>query len=190
MSSCTPMWVWVYSRGPFTYPSWWIQLVCGWSTFGCLAVFPRHKGRKTVSLFLLFDYLRALIFKPLRSMEYDCSWAMQLAETFLSRCFRFSRWGFMLTCRTTADQACFCTSQLCLWINNQFLKIFLLWTLQSSATIKNCMANRAPSSSSCYHRTGRGTLHRDDSSFLFDEMRGIQQLVSVHEVPTIDCANE
>jgi hypothetical protein len=41
-----------------------------------------------------------------------------------------------------------------------------------------------------YPRTGRGTVHRDDSSFLFDEMRGIQQLVSVHEVPTIDCANE
>jgi hypothetical protein len=125
MSSCTPMWMWVYSRGPFTYPSWWIQLVCGWSTFGCLAVFPRHKGRKTVSLFLLFDYLRALIFKPLRSMEYDCSWAMQLAETFLSRCFRFSRWGFMLTCRTTADQACFCTAQFFLLVNNQIQKFEL-----------------------------------------------------------------
>jgi hypothetical protein len=40
-------------------------------------------------------------------MEYDYSWAMQLAETFLSRCFCFSQPGFMLTFRTT-DQACFC----------------------------------------------------------------------------------
>jgi hypothetical protein len=34
---------------------------CGWSAWRCLAVFPRLKGRKNVSLFFLFDYLTGLI---------------------------------------------------------------------------------------------------------------------------------
>ncbi len=58
MSSCTPMWVWVYSRGrPFPYlASSFIrlQLISGWSNCGCLAVFPRLKGRKNVSHFYNF----------------------------------------------------------------------------------------------------------------------------------------
>jgi hypothetical protein len=48
-----PMRVWVYSRGPpFSYPTW-IQLFNGWSTCGCLAAFPRLKGRVKYSLFFL-----------------------------------------------------------------------------------------------------------------------------------------
>jgi hypothetical protein len=34
-----------------------IQLFSGWSTCGCLAVFPRLKGKKNVSIFFLCDYL-------------------------------------------------------------------------------------------------------------------------------------
>jgi hypothetical protein len=33
----------------------------GWITFGCLAVFPRHKGKKNISLFFLFVYWVALV---------------------------------------------------------------------------------------------------------------------------------
>jgi hypothetical protein len=42
----------------FSYPAWWIQLFSGWSTCGCLAVFPRLKVGKTFICFLplrLFD---------------------------------------------------------------------------------------------------------------------------------------
>jgi hypothetical protein len=46
-------------RMPFSYPTSWIQPVCGWSTCECLAVFPRPKGRKNFISF--FDYLVALV---------------------------------------------------------------------------------------------------------------------------------
>jgi hypothetical protein len=44
MSSCTPIWMWVYSRGPpFSFPDWRVKLYCGWNT--CGAVIPWLKGR-------------------------------------------------------------------------------------------------------------------------------------------------
>jgi hypothetical protein len=39
---------------PFFHPAWSIQLFCGWSSCGCLAVFPRLKGKKHSSLFFLW----------------------------------------------------------------------------------------------------------------------------------------
>jgi hypothetical protein len=53
--SCTPMWVWGYSRvwSPFSYLAWaWgVQLFSGrMKHCGSLAVFPRFKGRKNLSL--------------------------------------------------------------------------------------------------------------------------------------------
>jgi hypothetical protein len=74
--SCTPMWVWVYSRdwGPFSYrPSGGFNFSAdGCSTCGCLAVFPSHiKGRKNLSLFSLF----ALGYKSWQRTEYEYSWA-------------------------------------------------------------------------------------------------------------------
>ncbi len=57
----------------------------GWSTYsGCLAVFPRLKGRKHSSLFFLFDYFVALITDVMawRSTEYHYYlWASRLTET-------------------------------------------------------------------------------------------------------------
>jgi hypothetical protein len=58
------MWMWVYSRGPFSYLTWCLQLFIGWMEehlWICLAVFPRHKGRNNLSLFFLFGHLLALI---------------------------------------------------------------------------------------------------------------------------------
>jgi hypothetical protein len=69
MSSCTPMWVWVYSRGPpFPYLAWCIQLSCGLSTCRWMPgpawpYFPGLKvGQMYVSLFFFWwGYLVALI---------------------------------------------------------------------------------------------------------------------------------
>jgi hypothetical protein len=58
------MWVWVYSRShPFSYPAWCIQLYCGRSTCGCLAVyFPGIKvGKMYLFLFFLFECLVVLV---------------------------------------------------------------------------------------------------------------------------------
>jgi hypothetical protein len=51
VSSCMPMRVWVYSRGPpFSYPSWWIH----WSICGCLAVY--FPGLKVGQMYFLSSF--------------------------------------------------------------------------------------------------------------------------------------
>jgi hypothetical protein len=56
LSSCTPMWVWVYyheSEALFPNPPGGFNFD-GWSTCGCQAIFPRHKGRKKIYLYCSF----------------------------------------------------------------------------------------------------------------------------------------
>jgi hypothetical protein len=134
--------MWVYSRGlPFTYPSWWIQ-PCGWSTCGCSAVFPRLKGRTNSSLLSILPVWQfgGVDFKSICSTEYDYSWAMQLVETVIFPCLIiFLSQGSLNSSRVerlqqTADQACFRTSQLCLWENNQIQKYLNLKHLKQSET--------------------------------------------------------
>jgi hypothetical protein len=60
-------------------------------TYGCLAVFPRHKGRTHFSLFFfLFDCLAALIINRWIVTEYDYSFAMRFTQSgfyFLNNSF-------------------------------------------------------------------------------------------------------
>ncbi len=156
--------VWGYSRvwGPFSYPAWWIQLFSGWST--CLAVFPRVKGKKNVSLFFLFYYLlfvdvgykswrrgiipelgRLELFSLVifvysaRGPQLKFTFYFYFFFTFSSLYFYFFTfkigfpssenkrvgrgWGGGGFVRARpADQARFCTLQLCLWVNNQIQK--------------------------------------------------------------------
>jgi hypothetical protein len=46
-----------------------------WSTWGCLAVFPGHKGRTNLSIFFYFDCLVALFLlgQSLHGTDYDYS---------------------------------------------------------------------------------------------------------------------
>ncbi len=86
---------------------------------GCLAVFPRLKGRKHSSLSFLSDYGVAFIINRcgVRLFMGHAGLFSQLVETLSSCFFFFSQSGFFKiahACRTNADQACFCTSQLCL----------------------------------------------------------------------------
>ncbi len=98
------MCVWVYSRGrPISYPAWWIQLFCGWISFGCLAVFPRHKGRKTASLFFLFVYWATLVIN-----RFDSTNIPELGD-WLELFVVLTHWSFFCRSRKTADQARFST---------------------------------------------------------------------------------
>ncbi len=91
----------MYSRGqhPF-YPipsAGVIQLFSG-SNCGCLAAFPRNKSRTNSSLFFLLDNFGWRYFKSLcslRTMKYDYSWAMQLAESFYLAVFVFLSQGLL-----------------------------------------------------------------------------------------------
>ncbi len=159
MSSCTPMWMWVYSRGlPFTYLSsgGFNFSVDGWSTCGSLAVFPRLKGRTNrtnSSLFFLFDHLVALILNrcvvtlvatiipgPHHAAGWNCFLLL-----FLFNC----QSGFIkqLTCRTTADQACFSTSQLCLCVST--IKFRNIWTWNTWSKLQ--LEQFFPPRGSCRH---------------------------------------
>jgi hypothetical protein len=71
-SSCTPMWMWVYSRGhpffvpPLSHPLFRLvelnSSADGWSNCGCLAVIPRHKGRtKFISILIFCQFWVALL---------------------------------------------------------------------------------------------------------------------------------
>jgi hypothetical protein len=87
MSSCTPMWMWVYSREhPFwPYPvwcNWTLQWMDGATDRRCLAVFPRHKGRTTLISILSFGpFLVAFIIKSIVSTDNVYSWARRLTAT-------------------------------------------------------------------------------------------------------------
>jgi hypothetical protein len=124
MSSCTPMWMWVYSRGlRFTYrPSsgGFNFSVDGWSTYGCLAVFSRLQGKTNSFLLFLSDYWVALIINRCGVRLFLVGW-----NGFINCCFCFSQSGLMLTCRTTANQACFCISQLSLCVST--IKFRNIW---------------------------------------------------------------
>jgi hypothetical protein len=115
----------VFTRTPFSCQ---LTYFFGWSTFGCLAVFPRLKGRTNLSLSFLFVYLVALIINRgiVRSTiipELCCRWQelfssdsrfwFAICSTVLldSGVFVYSVRGFIqyLNCWTTADQACLCT---------------------------------------------------------------------------------
>jgi hypothetical protein len=141
------MWMWVYSWGPpFSHPVWCILLLCGWSTCcGYLAVFPRLKGRKNVSPpFFLFYYLVSLVISRYVVRGYDYSCARPLTGAVLSWSFNFVysvRVHYITHYWTTADQACFCTSQLCLWVNNQIPRILTLNT-SSEGQLENVMNYR------------------------------------------------
>jgi hypothetical protein len=85
---------------------------------GCLAVFPWLKGRKNIHLYPSFQTMEWRLL--LIVAEYDCSSAMQgysanrLKRFHLAVFVFLSQGSFKIACRTNADQACFCTSQLCL----------------------------------------------------------------------------
>ncbi len=123
MSSCMPMWMWVYSRGPpIPYPAWWIRLIfCGWSSCGCLAVFPRLKGRTNVSLFFPW-WLSAgdVDYKSLHSTVYDYSWARRLTvQLFSLAVFVDSvRVHWITHLQKDLRSGLFCTSPLFLLVNN------------------------------------------------------------------------
>jgi hypothetical protein len=97
VSSCTPMWVWVYSRvwwGPFFYPAWWIQLSSGWSTFGCLAVdFPGLKVGKIYLYTSLLTIWMALLVN--RDTEYDYFWVRPFDWNLFSLAFLLTQLGFI-----------------------------------------------------------------------------------------------
>ncbi len=78
----------------------------GWSTCGCLAVFPRFKGRTNSSLFFLFDCLVALIMNRdtvrSRIIPELCVWLelFPLAGTVFVYSIRLNnllRWGLFCT---------------------------------------------------------------------------------------------
>jgi hypothetical protein len=56
----------------------------GWSTYGCLAVHPRHKRRKNWSIFFLLDYLVWGECKSGRNTQYDYSRALTLTGNVFS----------------------------------------------------------------------------------------------------------
>jgi hypothetical protein len=142
------MWIWVYSRGHPFYPIL-LPGVLDFSTDGelvdgYLAVLPRLKGRKNISLFFLFDSLMASIITSYRvrlflsnAVDWNC-FHMPINFVFVYSVRLKSLQS--LICRTTADQACFCTSHLCLRVNNWIRKIFepsncnwkCLWTRGTS----------------------------------------------------------
>jgi hypothetical protein len=74
----------------FPIPTWWIRLIfCEWSTCGCLAVFPRLKGRSNVSLFSLWwlsvgdvDYKSLHSFL---SQAFDCATVFSCRFCWLSQ---------------------------------------------------------------------------------------------------------
>jgi hypothetical protein len=131
MSTCTPMWVWGYSRGR-PYLTWRIQLFSGWMDHLWMDAWPYFPGIKVGKIYLyssfLTDWWRWLLRDTLRSMIIPelCDWM----ELFPLAIF-FTQLGFIqkLICRTTEIRPEFCTSQLRLWINNQIYYYFFKFKL-------------------------------------------------------------
>jgi hypothetical protein len=117
--------MWVYSRGPFTYPSWWIQLFCGWSPFGCLAVFPRPKGRTNSSPSFFFDNLVVLILNRCgvwsTIIPGPCSWL----KLFHLAVFVFLSQGSCSRLERLQIRPVFVASQFFRLVNNQIQKFEL-----------------------------------------------------------------
>jgi hypothetical protein len=127
--SHSSMWMWVYSRGhPFTLS----RLVSfdssadGWSNFRCLAVFPIIKVGQNWSLLLSWSIL---LFERNRYVftEYVYSWGRRLT----CNCFLSPFWFCVLSNKGSLkisfverlqNQACFCISQLFLWVNHHIRK--------------------------------------------------------------------
>ncbi len=113
MSSCTPMRVWVYSRGlPFIYLSLLDStLLRGWSNCGWMpgCTFPRQKGRTNSSLFFPFVYLMALVIINRCGVIRNYSWVY------------IGRWlhGTLLELNST----------LVLLTRKGFVKYFVCWTI-------------------------------------------------------------
>jgi hypothetical protein len=136
MSSCTPMRVWVYSRGlPFIpippdigFNFSVDESDCGWIPGRISRYFP---GFKVGQIYVYSSFLTIWWrwFKLLRITNFipgPGSWMklFSLVFVFLSQGSLF----YFITCRTTADQACFCTSQLIsLWGKQSNSEIFELW---------------------------------------------------------------
>jgi hypothetical protein len=128
MSSCTPMWMWVYSRGHPLPPSRLVQFnfsADGWSICRCLAVFPRHKGRtKLIPILPFWQFWVALITN--RCVVTELTFIPELAvwlQLFSLSVLFFSvrvHWKSHLSnyCRS----GLFCTSQLFLWVNHRIRK--------------------------------------------------------------------
>jgi hypothetical protein len=87
MSSCTPMWMWVYSRGPpLPYPVWchWtLQRMDGATDVDVWLCFPDTKVGQNWSLFFIFGiFLVAFIIKSIGSTDYVYSWVRWLTAPF------------------------------------------------------------------------------------------------------------
>ncbi len=84
-----------------------------WSTCGCLAVFPRLKGRAKFVSILPLGVFDGIDYKSLRSTYSTIIPELgDWRELGFLMSFLLTQSGFfkLLTCRTTADQACFCRS--------------------------------------------------------------------------------
>ncbi len=115
--------------------------VDGRSTCGSLAVFPRLKGRTKLISILSFWLFVGVVFKSLHDgTEYVIPELVDYLEWFSLAVFVDSVIRVHeITHRTTADQArfVFCTSQLCLWVNNRMEKIFLNLNISSKSATRN-----------------------------------------------------
>jgi hypothetical protein len=122
--------------------------VDGRSTCGSLAVFPRLKGRTKLISILSFWLFVGVVFKSLHDgTEYVISELVDYLEWFSLVVFVDSVRIHEITHRTTADQARFvyCTSQLCLWVNNRIEKIFLNLNISSKSATRNFYDQEGPS---------------------------------------------
>jgi hypothetical protein len=121
-----------YSRGPpFSYipPGVWstFQRMNGWITCGWKpGRIPQAQRSANIlhPFFLLRLFLLVLIInhkarvRPIKSTDYDYSWAIWRLSVNLSPCnFFFIQW--FCICRTNVDQSQFRTSQPCLWENKE-----------------------------------------------------------------------
>ncbi len=124
---------------PFTYPSsgGFNFSVAGWSTCGCLAVFPRLKGRKNSSLFFLFDNLVTLILNRyvLRStiIPGPCSWL----KFFHLAVFVFLSQGLCSRVEPLQIRPVFVPRNFVCGFQQSNSEIFEIETLEANCNLKN-----------------------------------------------------
>jgi hypothetical protein len=109
---------------PFSYPAWaWgVQLFSGrMKHCGSLAVFPRFKGRKNLSLCSSFFYYLVVAV----ALIINRSWAMRLTETIFSCRFLgfLSQGSLKISFLLERLEIRHGFVQLCLWVNINQIKV-------------------------------------------------------------------
>jgi hypothetical protein len=126
MSSCTPMWMWVYSRGlPFTYSSWWIQLSVDGATL--VDAWPYFSGLKVgqIHLYSFSPFIINRCGSRNTIIPGPCSWL----KLFSLAVFVFLSQGLLNSSRVLLQIRP-------VFVHNRIQK-YLIDTLEASATCNN-----------------------------------------------------